>query len=94
MARIFITYNRRNLDAVTALAHDLEDAGHHVWFDQAVAGGHRWWDSILAQVRGCDLFIFALTLESLESHACRQELDYAVRLRKTISSAADPPIHL
>jgi len=84
MARIFITYNRRNLEAVTALARDLEDAGHHVWFDQAVAGGHRWWESILAQVRGCDLFVFTLTPDSLESLACRQELDYAVRLHKTI----------
>jgi TIR domain len=84
MAQIFISYNHRSLDAVKTLAKDLEAAGNYVWFDQALTGGHRWWDDILANIRGCGVFVFALTPESVESYACKQELDYAAQLGKPI----------
>ena len=82
--RVFISYDRGNVKSVKMLAEELEALGHQVWFDQDLTGGHRWWDSILAQIRECGLFVFALTPESLESHACRKELDYAKRLNREI----------
>jgi hypothetical protein len=84
MARIFVSYNRHSLDVVKTLAQDLEAAGNHVWFDQALTGGQRWWDNILANIRECEMFVFALTPESLDSHACRQELHYAGQLGKAV----------
>jgi TM2 domain-containing membrane protein YozV len=82
--RVFVSYDRGNVKSVKTLAEELEALGHQVWFDQDLTGGHRWWDSILAQIRECGLFVFALTPESLESHACRKELDYARRLNREI----------
>jgi TM2 domain-containing membrane protein YozV len=82
--RIFVSYDRRNLEAVKMLADELEALGHRVWFDQDLTGGHRWWDSILAQIRDCGLFVFALTPDSLESPACMKELDYASQLNREI----------
>jgi len=82
--RVFVSYDRGNVQSVKTLAEELEALGHQVWFDQDLTGGHRWWDSILAQIRECGLFVFALTPESLESHACRKELDYAKRLNREI----------
>jgi TM2 domain-containing membrane protein YozV len=82
--RVFVSYDRGNVKSVKTLAEELEALGHHVWFDQDLTGGHRWWDSILAQIRECGLFVFALTAESLESHACKKELDYAKRLNREI----------
>ena len=82
--RVFVSYDRGNVKSVKTLAEELEALGHQVWFDQDLTGGHRWWDSILAQIRECSLFVFALTPESLESHACRKELDYAKRLNREI----------
>jgi len=82
--RVFVSYDRGNVKAVKMLAEELEALGHQVWFDQDLTGGHRWWDSILTQIRECDLFVFALTPESVESHACRKELDYAKRLDREI----------
>jgi hypothetical protein len=84
MARIFISYNRASSEAVEALAGDLLAAGHQVWFDRSITGGHQWWNEILENIRQCDLLIFALSRESVQSHACQEELDYASRLEKAV----------
>ena len=84
MRRVFISYSRKNLDAVAQLVQDLQAVGIEAWHDQTLTGGQRWWDDILANIRGCDIFVFALSPESWASEACRSELGYVVRLRKPI----------
>jgi hypothetical protein len=84
MGQVFISYNRGSLEAVEALADDLAAAAHEPWFDRELTGGQRWWDSILARIRTTDIFVFALTPDSLESQACRRELDYALLLGRPI----------
>ena len=63
---------------------DIQALGHKVWFDQETAGGQAWWDQVLAQVRECNLFVFALAPETLDSYACKLEYTYAFSLHKTI----------
>jgi len=63
---------------------DIENLGHDVWFDQELTGGHAWWDQVLERIRECDLFIFALAREALDSYACKLEYTYAFNLSKTI----------
>ncbi len=82
---IFISYSRDRAK-VKKLAEDLQELGHTVWFDKNLAryGGQKWWKAILEQVRGCDLFIFALSAKSLKSVACKSEYQYAYALDKHI----------
>lgn len=84
MRRVFVSYSRNNLDAVTQLIKDLQDVGINAWHDQTLTGGQRWWENILANIRECDIFIFALSPESWDSEACRSELGYVVQLGKPI----------
>lgn len=84
MRRVFVSYSRNNLDAVTQLVEDMKDAGIDIWHDQALTGGQRWWDDILANIRECDIFVFALSPESWDSEACKSELGYVVQLGKPI----------
>ena len=84
MKRVFVSYSRNNLDAVTQLIEDMNAVGIVTWHDQALTGGQRWWDNILANIRECDIFIFALSPESWDSEACKSELNYAVKLAKPI----------
>ena len=42
-----------------------------------MAGGDAWWKAILEQVRGCDVFVFALSQNSINSKPCQAELQYA-----------------
>jgi TIR domain len=84
VAEIFISYSRVDLEAVKVLVQDLEGFDYEPWFDQALTGGQRWWDNILSRIRSCEFFVTTLTPDSLESSACKRELDYALRLGKPI----------
>ncbi len=84
MPGIFISYCRESGATVKALADDMEALGHNVWFDQDLSGGRAWWDQILAQIRDCDLLVFALSSEALTSTACAREWGYAADLGKPI----------
>jgi Tol biopolymer transport system component len=82
--RIFISYARQDQAAVEALNADLERARVQVWMDEELIGGESWWDTILEQIRSCDLYIFALSPNSLRSRACKAELDYAIALSRPL----------
>jgi hypothetical protein len=84
MRKVFVSYSRNNLEVITQLVEDLQAVGVNTWHDQTLTGGQRWWDNILANIRDCDVFIFALSPESWESEACRSELAYVVALGKPI----------
>lgn len=84
MKKVFISYSRRDQEAVEQLVEDLRQVGIDVWHDQALSGGQKWWDNILSQIRECDVFIFALSPASENSEACNRELDYVVKLGRPI----------
>lgn len=77
---VFVSYSTRDKDAVKSLTQDLQDADEQVWLDQRLAGGDAWWRAILEQIRGCDVFIFALSQNSIQSKPCQAELHYAQAL--------------
>lgn len=84
MVCIFVSYSSKSKARVQALAQDLETAGHEIWFDHKLTGGQAWWDQILEQIRACDLFIFALTPEAMDSYPCKLEYTYAHDLGKNV----------
>jgi len=84
MGSIFISYDRDSRPIAITLAADIESLGHTAWFDQEISGGLAWWDQILAQVRACDVFLFVLNPETLDSVACKSEYLYAADLGKAI----------
>lgn len=81
---IFITYSRKDREAVEALSRDLERSHNAVWLDNELTGGQEWWDAILGQIRACDLYLFALSPDSLRSRACRLEFDYALEVGRPL----------
>jgi WD40 repeat protein len=78
---VFISYSSRDRDAVEDLTRFLrDDADEQVWMDQRLTGGEAWWQAILEQIRGCEVFIFALSQNSIQSKPCQAELEYAQAL--------------
>lgn len=75
--KVFISYSRHDERAVTALVGDLQRARVEVWLDEQLGGGESWWTAILEEIRGCSVFLFALSDRSLFSKPCRAELGYA-----------------
>src|SRR3954447_9211087 len=74
---LFTSYSRKDATAVEGLIADLERAHLSVWHDQALHGGDPWWQDILRRIRQCDVFLFALSKNSLTSKPCLAELSYA-----------------
>ncbi|MBB6392254.1 TIR domain-containing protein [Microbacterium thalassium] len=74
---LFISYSSVDITAVGALERNLESFGKNVWRDDEILGGEVWWAAILEQIRECEVFIFALSPNSLESDPCQYEYDYA-----------------
>ncbi len=75
---VFVSYSNRDSDAVKSLIEFLrDDAEETVWLDERIGGGERWWHLILDQIRGCEVFIFALSQNAMQSKPCQAELQYA-----------------
>jgi streptogramin lyase len=74
---VFISHSSRDVDAVASLVQHLEAAGKSVWMDRNLTGGDAWWAAILRQIRECEVFVFALSENSLQSEPCRYEFEYA-----------------
>jgi hypothetical protein len=81
---VFVSYARQDRDTVGALCNDLELLGRQVWIDERLRGGQEWWDEILDQIRTCDVFVWTVSPTSVQSKACRSELEYAAALGRPI----------
>src|SRR5262249_33023658 len=84
MAIVFISYDRAHQDVVKKLVQDFRDDEHETWFDQKLEGGQPWWDTVLSEIRKSEIFVTALTPESLESHPCRRELRYPLDQKRRV----------
>lgn len=84
MRKAFISYARANRADVEQLDGHLEKLGWDSWMDSSLHGGQDWWQEILNRIAACDVFIAAVSRESLNSHACSLELDWAEALHKPV----------
>lgn len=97
--KVFVSYSTLDGPAVRSLVDDLEKARQQVWMDEELGGGEAWWASILEHIRVCEVFVFALSDNSLNSKPCRAEVDYAkalgvpilpVKIGDVVSYRTDP----
>jgi hypothetical protein len=85
VAKLFIIYSRSDQVQARLLAADLEDLSHSVWLDAELAGGQFWWEQILKEIRGCEIFVVVMSKASVvDSLACKREFQYAADLQKPI----------
>ena len=81
---LFISYSSRDHAALEKVRAGLHRAHLQAWLDEELSGGEEWWNTILEQIRGCEVFIVALSKNYLESKACKAELRYAQDLHRQI----------
>jgi hypothetical protein len=81
---VYVSYAREDTEVADLLRQDIERADRQVWIDRALIGGQKWWEAVLLQIRKCDLFVFALSPDSLRSETCTAELHYALALRRPL----------
>ena len=75
---VFLSFSRKDYDAVIAFKQLLADAGVPVWFDEErIEGGEKWRESIARAIEGCKVVILAATQNSVDTPVVQRELLYA-----------------
>jgi hypothetical protein len=81
---VFISYAARDRVQAHSVVDALMRAQEMPWLDENLGGGEAWWGDVLHQIRMCDVFIFALSSDAVESKPCRSQLQYAQALNKPV----------
>jgi len=89
---LFISYSSRDRAGLDTVLSALRRAHEEVWFDEELGAGEVWWRTILERIRNCEVFVFAISANSLESKPCLAELRYAQDLDKPIVPVQIGPI--
>jgi hypothetical protein len=84
MRQLFIAYARENKPDVEALIRDLEVLGYQTWVDSSLRGGQTWWEEIVRRIAESDVFVAIVSAHTLNSVACKRELEWALALNKPV----------
>ena len=81
---IAVSYARADVDAARSIVRALADAGYRVWWDKGIRGGTRFSDDIADRVHDCACVIVLISRAWVDSDWCRDEVEYALGLKKKI----------
>ena len=82
IAKIFLSYERRDQTTVERLYHMLKGAGYQPWMDKYdILPGERWRDAIKKAVSQSDFFLACISGNSLDKRGLIQtEIKYALEM--------------
>jgi hypothetical protein len=90
--KLFINYDYEDRDYVNKLINNMEEAGYDVsYFASALQVTDDWDAVILQHVQDCNVFIYLVGPESLQSPFCKDLYQYASALNKVILSVLIKP---
>jgi len=85
MAKIFISYSRKDIDFAKQLTAELQNSDLDFWIDwEGIPPTVDWWREIEKGIEEADVFIFLISPDSAKSKICGQEIDTAVKNGKRI----------
>lgn len=82
--KIFISYSHTDQSRVEKLVELLREAGYDPWFDHRLLPGQDWKAELLKAITEADIFVYAITPESVASEWCQWEFSKAIELGKSI----------
>lgn len=85
MAKVFISYSRKDIQFVQMFAQTLMSNGVEVWWDlSSLQGGDNWTNEIPKAIENCDSCIVVLSPNSVQSEWVQKEYTYALKQEKRI----------
>lgn len=76
---IFISYSHDDEARVYPYIEMLAREGYRVWYDDGITPGDEWTENIARHLENCTVFVAFITENSLGSHNCRSEINFAVQ---------------
>jgi len=85
MAKIFVSYSRKDSVAARKFITALKDMGQDVWVDwEDIPPATDWLQQIFRGIEASDAFIFLVSPDSAASEVCKQEVMHAAKNEKRI----------
>ncbi|MEJ2090226.1 MAG: toll/interleukin-1 receptor domain-containing protein, partial [Gammaproteobacteria bacterium] len=81
---VFVCYSHRDAEDVYREIDAIHQAGTYVWYDEGIRPGSEWTDELAAAITDCSRVLFFVTPRAVQSRHCRDEVQYATKLGKSI----------
>jgi WD40 repeat protein len=93
MTDVFLSYSRKDTDYVRTVFDRLQVKGQKAWVDwRGIEYSTKWWEEICAGIEGADNFVLFVSMHSLNSRYCHQEIAHALSHSKRIIAILCEPI--
>lgn len=80
MAKIFISYSRKDIEFAKRLTGELQKSDLDFWVDwEGIPPTVDWMKQIQKGIEEADTFIFILSPDSIQSKICKEEIEHAVK---------------
>lgn len=85
MAKLFVSYSRKDSVVARRINQALHDAGQDVWVDwEDIPPAADWLEQIFRAIEGSEAFIFLISPDSIVSEVCKVEVAHAAKNNKRI----------
>ena len=85
MAKLFVSYSRKDSVAARKIIQALADMGQDIWVDwEDIPPASDWMEQILRGIERVDAFIFMVSPDSAISEVCKVEINHAAKNNKRI----------
>jgi hypothetical protein len=83
---IFVSYCHVDRRRVFPIIERLAQKGYRVWYDEGIDPGSEWPEVIAEHLNGCSVCVAFITENSVRSHNCRREINFALLKKKAFIS--------
>lgn len=84
---IFVSYCHKDAALVYPVIEQLYQEGYRIWYDDGIHPGSEWPEVIAKHLDNCEICIAFMSENSLLSHNCRKEINFAILKKKNIQVA-------
>jgi hypothetical protein len=91
---IFISYCHKDRAYVFPIIEQLAKDGYRVWYDEGIDPGSEWPEIIASHLNAAAVCIAFISENSLNSHNCRREINFALLKKKFFVSVILEPVQM
>ena len=91
---IFLSYCHKDRAEVFPVIEQLAKDGYRVWYDEGIDPGSEWPEIIAKHLNGSAICLAFITTNSINSHNCRREINFALLKKKYFISIILEPVEL
>ena len=91
---IFVSYCHKDKKHIFPIIERLARDGYRVWYDEGIDPGSEWPEIIARHLNECSTCIAFISENSLNSHNCRREINFALLKKKPFISVVIEPVQM